>query len=210
MAKRFHRQMGKLASNRAADEASRSTQPPAAALPGHCTDCSPGQRRNAHQRGRRHRPDDCQSRYPPSAAPRVGSIRPSHSSQHNRCIPHVCRAARRYRPQLTTRQLSESTKNWRDAWTAILLTETKLAEGYWALYQTIPRTGDSVQPPEETPQDVLDRIKELHDVYLNLKNDMMEEVVKVDGLVINPLKQCAVSEIGPIVVGGPADSAISN
>lgn len=94
---------------------------------------------------------------------------------------------------LLSLQFLESSKTLRDAWKNILLTEANLADSWWTLYQTIPRTSESRQPPEETPQDVLDRVKELGTVYKGLQEDMMEEVRKMDTLLIQPLQECAVS-----------------
>ncbi|TGZ78280.1 hypothetical protein EX30DRAFT_373977 [Ascodesmis nigricans] len=128
MAKRFHRQMGKLASNRAADEA--------------------------------------------SVAMLIKEVDDT--------------------DQLLLK-FSENTKNWRDAWSAILLTESNLADAYWSLYQPIPRSGATEshkKPPEDTPLEVFDRVKELQNVYGGLKNDMMGEVQRVEKLVVAPLAQC--------------------
>lgn len=68
-----------------------------------------------------------------------------------------------------------------------------MADTWWTMYQTIPRSSESSQPPEETPPDVMDRVKQLGDVYRGLKEDMMEEVKKMDTLLIQPLQECSVS-----------------
>ena len=87
-------------------------------------------------------------------------------------------------------QLIESTKKWRDSWSDILLTETHLADSFHDVYQTIPRASDTAIPPEETPQELLHRVAKLHSSHNDLKNDMMEEVGKIEGLLISPMTDC--------------------
>ncbi|KAI5791841.1 hypothetical protein EDC01DRAFT_656173 [Geopyxis carbonaria] len=87
-------------------------------------------------------------------------------------------------------KLVEHTKTWRDSWTNILVHETRIADSLHDVYQTIPRTGDSTNPPPETPEDILHRVALLHTTYNDLKEDMMEEVVKVDTLLIGPMTTC--------------------
>ncbi|KAF8543244.1 hypothetical protein BDD12DRAFT_244376 [Trichophaea hybrida] len=87
-------------------------------------------------------------------------------------------------------KLCEHTKVWRDSWTDILVNETRLADSFHDVYQTIPRTGDSTIRPEPTPQETMHRVAVLHTSHNELKNDMLEEVAKVEKLMIGPLSDC--------------------
>jgi len=73
-----------------------------------------------------------------------------------------------------------------------LVNETRLADSFHDVYQTIPRTGDSANPPEATPQETMHRVAVLHTSHNELKNDMLEEVAKVEKLLIGPLSDCKV------------------
>ncbi|KAI5807233.1 hypothetical protein BZA77DRAFT_352622 [Pyronema omphalodes] len=87
-------------------------------------------------------------------------------------------------------KLSEHTKTWRDSWTDILVNETRLVDSFHDVYQTIPRTGDSTIPPEDTPQELMQRIATLHTSHNDLKNDMLEEVAKIETLLVAPIADC--------------------
>lgn len=89
-------------------------------------------------------------------------------------------------------QLVEHTRAWRDSWTDILVNETRLADSFHDVYQKIPRTGDSANPPEDAPQDIMHRVALLHTSHNELKTDMLEEVGKVERLMVAPLGDCKV------------------
>lgn len=94
-------------------------------------------------------------------------------------------------------QLLEHTKTWRDSWSDILVNQTRLADSFHDVYQTIPRTGDSTIPPEPTPPEIMRRVALLHTSYNELKDDMLDEVAKVETMLVQPLGECRVRD--PIV-----------
>ncbi|KAA8913899.1 hypothetical protein FN846DRAFT_897055 [Sphaerosporella brunnea] len=87
-------------------------------------------------------------------------------------------------------KLVEHTKSWRDGWTDILVNATRLADSFHDVYQTIPRTGDSVSPPEPTPREILQRVAKLHAAHNELKDDMLAELDKVDRMLLQPMTDC--------------------
>lgn len=52
--------------------------------------------------------------------------------------------------------------------------------------------GDSEIVPVETPRDILRRVAKLHAAQNDLKSDMMEEVEKVDRLLVERLTEAKV------------------
>ncbi|KAI5856247.1 hypothetical protein BZA05DRAFT_387867 [Tricharina praecox] len=87
-------------------------------------------------------------------------------------------------------KLLEHTKTWRDSWSDILVNQTRLADSFHDVYQTIPRTGDSTIPPEPTPPEIMRRVALLHTSYNELKDDMLDEVAKVETMLVQPLGEC--------------------
>jgi hypothetical protein len=49
-------------------------------------------------------------------------------------------------------------------------------------------------PPEDTPQELMQRIATLHASHNDLKNDMLEEVAKIETLLIAPIADCRVRD----------------
>lgn len=49
-------------------------------------------------------------------------------------------------------------------------------------------------PPEDTPQELMQRIATLHTSHNDLKNDMLEEVAKIETLLIAPIADCRVRD----------------
>jgi len=62
------------------------------------------------------------------------------------------------------------------------------------VYQTIPRMGDSANPPEPTPPEIAQRVALLHTSYNELKDDMLDEVAKVETMLVQPLGECKVCD----------------
>ena len=78
----------------------------------------------------------------------------------------------------------------------MLSLEVKLADGFHDTFSTIPRTSDSPRQPDPPPAHVMERIDELRGVYTELRDDMMVEVDKVEGLLITPICSLRVSTVG--------------
>lgn len=87
----------------------------------------------------------------------------------------------------------EHTKAWRDAWTDILVTQVNLTDSFHDVYKPIPMPGDSKIEPLETPISTLRRVAKLHAAQNDLKTDMMEEIEKVDRLLVERLTEAKVS-----------------
>lgn len=87
----------------------------------------------------------------------------------------------------------EHTKTWRDAWSDILINQVNLADSFHEVYKTIPMPGDSEITPAETPISTLRRVAKLHAVQNDLRADMIEEVEKVDRMLIERLSEVKVS-----------------
>jgi len=95
------------------------------------------------------------------------------------------------------RQLLEHTKTWRDSWNDILVNQTRFMDSFHDVYQTIPRTGDSAIPPEPAAPEILKRVAMLHTSYNELKDDMLDEVAKVETMLVQPLGECRVHDPPP-------------
>lgn len=87
----------------------------------------------------------------------------------------------------------EHAKAWRDAWSGILVNQVNLADSFHEIYKTIPMPGDSEIMPTETPISTLRRVAKLHAAQNDLRADMIEEVDKVDRLLIERLSEVKVS-----------------
>ncbi|KAI5843436.1 hypothetical protein DFP73DRAFT_606610 [Morchella snyderi] len=84
-------------------------------------------------------------------------------------------------------KLLEHTKAWRDAWSSILVNQVNLTDSFHDVYKTIPMPGDSKIEVLETPGDTLRRVATLHAAQNDLKADMLDEVEKVDRLLVERL-----------------------
>ncbi|RPB10464.1 hypothetical protein P167DRAFT_509402 [Morchella conica CCBAS932] len=84
-------------------------------------------------------------------------------------------------------KLLEHTKAWRDAWSSILVTQVNLTDSFHDVYKTIPMPGDSKIEVLETPTDTLRRVATLHAAQNDLKADMLDEIEKVDRLLVERL-----------------------
>ncbi|KAH0604752.1 uncharacterized protein H6S33_006420 [Morchella sextelata] len=84
-------------------------------------------------------------------------------------------------------KLLEHTKAWRDAWSSILVNQVNLTDSFHDVYKTIPMPGDSKVEVLETPTDTLRRVATLHAAQNDLKADMMDEIEKVDRLLVERL-----------------------
>lgn len=87
----------------------------------------------------------------------------------------------------------EHTKAWRDAWSDILINQVNLADSFHDVYKAIPMPGDSEIIPVETPVSTLRRVAKLHATQNDLRSDMIEEVEKVDRMLIERLSEAKVS-----------------
>ena len=96
----------------------------------------------------------------------------------------------------------EHTKAWRDAWSDILHVQTRIADSFYDVYQTIPRTGDTATPPEPTPPQVMGRVELMRTSHRELSDDMMIEVDKVEGMLVRPMLECRVRCSRVLGVGG--------
>lgn len=121
-----------------------------------------GQRRHDHQRGRRYRHDARAGTYSPTPS----SLRPAN---------------------LPPPQLIEHTKTWRDSWVEILSAETRVADTFLDVYQTIPTTSTTLVAVEETDPETLARVESLRAAYEDLKRDMGGEVARVETLLVAPM-----------------------
>lgn len=86
----------------------------------------------------------------------------------------------------------EQTKAWRDAWSDILINQVNLADSFHEVYKSIPMPGDSEVTPVETPIPILRRVAKLHAAQNDLRADMIEEVEKVDRMLIERLGEVKV------------------
>lgn len=87
----------------------------------------------------------------------------------------------------------EHAKAWRDAWSDILVNQVNLVDSFHEVYKTIPMPGDSEIIPAETPISTLRRVAKLHASQNDLRADMIEEVDKVDRMLIERLSEVKVS-----------------
>lgn len=88
-------------------------------------------------------------------------------------------------------QIIDSTKAWRDAWSAILTYQSRLMHEFEGLYAPIIGSSDpaSSRPGVPTPPETLSRTNKLHEEYEDLQKDLLVEVNAVDDRMIRPAQQ---------------------
>lgn len=95
--------------------------------------------------------------------------------------------------ELLLTKLLEHSKAWRDAWSSILVNQVTLSDSFHDVYKTIPMPGDSKVEVLETPTDTLRRVATLHAAQNDLKADMLDEIEKVDRLLVERLNEARAS-----------------
>ncbi|OJD18198.1 hypothetical protein AJ78_01756 [Emergomyces pasteurianus Ep9510] len=82
----------------------------------------------------------------------------------------------------------DSSKAWRDAWTAILTYQSRLVQEFESLYNPIVGSSEpsTPRPPAETPEATLARTARLHEAYEELKAELLTEISSVDERMIKP------------------------
>lgn len=88
-------------------------------------------------------------------------------------------------------QIIDSTKAWRDAWSAILTYQSRLVHEFECLYAPIIGSSDpaSNRPGVPTPPETLARTNKLYEEYEDLRRDLLDEVNAVDDRMIRPAQQ---------------------
>ncbi|KAL1967718.1 hypothetical protein VTN77DRAFT_2975 [Rasamsonia byssochlamydoides] len=92
--------------------------------------------------------------------------------------------------KLLTR-IIDSTKAWRDAWSAILTYQSRLVHEFEGLYAPIIGSSDpsSNRKGVPTPPETLARTNKLYEEYEDLRRDLLVEVNAVDDRMIRPAQQ---------------------
>lgn len=72
------------------------------------------------------------------------------------------------------------------------MNQVNLTDSFHDVYKTIPMPGDSKVEVLETPTDTLRRVATLHAAQNDLKADMMDEIEKVDRLLVERLGEAKV------------------
>ncbi|KLJ10543.1 hypothetical protein EMPG_14091 [Blastomyces silverae] len=82
----------------------------------------------------------------------------------------------------------DSSKAWRDAWTAILNYQARLVQEFESLYNPIVGSSEpsTPRPPAETPEATLARTTRLHEAYEELRTELLTEINSVDERMIKP------------------------
>ncbi|KAI1001488.1 hypothetical protein K3495_g6710 [Podosphaera aphanis] len=84
-------------------------------------------------------------------------------------------------------KIIEASKAWRDSWVSILSTQVGTTTTFEELYQPIIGASNGHgQEPVITPLEQIERTSKLKEVYIELKNDLMEEINLIDTRVIRP------------------------
>jgi hypothetical protein len=86
-------------------------------------------------------------------------------------------------------QLIEGTKAWRDSWRDILASQHRLVCEFHGIYEPIIGAGKdhtSAHQAVLTPEPILQRTVKLQAAYLELKNELLEEVNLVEQRIILP------------------------
>jgi len=110
----------------------------------------------------------------------------------NRMLAQVRSCLNRYALYLQTTantalQLIEASKSWRDAWVSILSSQLGTVSCFDEIYQPIVGTSDAHRDdPVMTPQYQVDRTQKLKEVYTELKQELLEEVMMMESRVTRP------------------------
>ncbi|PGH07521.1 hypothetical protein AJ79_06256 [Helicocarpus griseus UAMH5409] len=82
----------------------------------------------------------------------------------------------------------DSSKAWRDAWTAILTYQSRLVQEFGSIYNPIVGSSEpsTPRPPAETPEATLARTVRLNEAYEDLRTELMMEINSVDDRMIKP------------------------
>merc|ERR1711971_22510 len=84
-------------------------------------------------------------------------------------------------------KIIEASRAWRDSWVSILSTQVGTTTTLEELYQPIIGASNGHgQEPVITPLGQIERTSKLKEVYIELKNDLMEEINLIDTRVIRP------------------------
>ena len=85
-------------------------------------------------------------------------------------------------------QLIDACKAWRDAWTDILTVQQRVIYDFQELYAPIVEANENYEGhiPKETPRPTMMRTVKLQQAYMELKNDLLEEVNLMDTRIIRP------------------------
>lgn len=84
-------------------------------------------------------------------------------------------------------QIIEASKAWRDSWVSVLSVQVEQAAAFEELYNPVVGTSDEHRDdPALTPQLQLDRTSKLKETYVELKAELLEEVIMMDAKVIKP------------------------
>ncbi|PWW74133.1 hypothetical protein C7212DRAFT_284285 [Tuber magnatum] len=86
-------------------------------------------------------------------------------------------------------KLIEHTKAWRDSWSEIFINQTILTDSFHDIYKAIPLPQDYNTQVAETPVTVLRKVARLHAAQNDLKADMMEEIERVDKMLVERLSE---------------------
>lgn len=88
-------------------------------------------------------------------------------------------------------QIIEASKAWRDAWRDILGTQQRLLSGFQSIYSPIVGADDSYagHEPLNTNARIMGRTTKLQSLYVDLRNDLLEEVDLAEIRIIKPATQ---------------------
>ena len=88
-------------------------------------------------------------------------------------------------------QIIEASKAWRDAWRDILGTQQRLMSGFQSIYSPIVGADDSYtgHEPLNTNARLMGRTTKLEELYIHLRNDLLEEVDLAETRIIQPATQ---------------------
>lgn len=80
--------------------------------------------------------------------------------------------------------MSESSAAWRDAWTSTLTHQERVVGEFELLYT--PIVGSTGSQAAQTPEDVMGRTTRLHEEYVEMRKELLEELNTVDEAIIKP------------------------
>ncbi|RPB05255.1 hypothetical protein L873DRAFT_1663772 [Choiromyces venosus 120613-1] len=86
-------------------------------------------------------------------------------------------------------KLIAHTKAWRNSWADILVNQTILTDSFHDIYKAIPLPQDYNIQVAETPVPVLRKVAKLHATQNDLKTDIMEELDRVDKMLLERLSE---------------------
>lgn len=85
----------------------------------------------------------------------------------------------------------EASKTWKDSWTSILNHQSAMLADYENIYGDI--VGKDGKDYVATPQEKLEQVHGLKTSYVELKNEMLEEVALIDKQIMAPAKEARIS-----------------